>query len=199
MQSSRSKWTTSSRRRHLLRFQSNSTATLDGGTQKLENDLCHDSDLIAAKFCSKTIANKKRRLKPWRGLHLLYDSQYELQFSIQRSFEQSATEHNHLLCYWPIMHNSISKVCPNFQVYSSYFFEVDDLLHDHQAKNVRRENISQCNPVEQKMTICPRLQVLTSHFSEVDDQLDENWVKRAWRKNIWNPIYVECDVKVCHQ
>ena len=81
------------------------------------------------------------------------------------------------------MRNSISKVCPNFQVNSSYFSEVDDLLHDHQAKNVRRENISLCNPVEQRMTmtwfnwvveICPRLQVLTSHFSEVHDLLDEN-------------------------
>ena len=157
---------------------------------------------LQPNFAARTIANKKRRLKPWRGLHWLYDSQYELQFSIQRSFEQSATEHNHLLCYWPIMHNSISKVCPNFQVqvYSSYLSEVDDLLHEHQAKNVRRENISLYNPVEQRMTMtcfnwvvetcrsCPRLRVLISHFSEVDDLLDENWVKRARRKNYWTPI-----------
>ena len=40
----------------------------------------------------------------------------ELQFSIQRFFEQSASENNHLLCYLPTIHNLIKKICPNFQV-----------------------------------------------------------------------------------
>ena len=54
--------------------------------------------------------------------------QDELRFSIWRFFEQSAFVTNHLLCYWPTTHNSISKVCPTFQVLSSHFFEINELL-----------------------------------------------------------------------
>ena len=36
----------------------------------------------------------------------------ELRFSILRLLEQYATENNHLLCYWSIIHNLISKICP---------------------------------------------------------------------------------------
>ena len=35
----------------LLRFQSNSTATSDGGVQKLGNDVRRDSESIATKVC----------------------------------------------------------------------------------------------------------------------------------------------------
>ena len=37
----------------LLRFESNSTATSDGGTQKLGNNVWHDSFSIATKVCSQ--------------------------------------------------------------------------------------------------------------------------------------------------
>ena len=40
----------------------------------------------------------------------------KLWFSIWRFFEQSAFVNNHLLCHWPIIHNSISKICPKLQV-----------------------------------------------------------------------------------
>ena len=66
----------------------------------------------------------------------------KLRFSIWRFFEQSAFVNIHLLCYWPTIHNSISKSCPKFQVISSHFFEVDELLDEHWAKIVRSENIS---------------------------------------------------------
>ena len=49
---------------------------------------------------------------------------------------------NHLLCYWPTTHTSISKICPNFQVLSSPFSEVNELLDDHWGKIVLSENIS---------------------------------------------------------
>ena len=41
------------RKGRLLRFESNSTATSDGGAQKLGNDVWHDSDSIATKVCSQ--------------------------------------------------------------------------------------------------------------------------------------------------
>ena len=51
-QSSRSKSTTCPKKGRLLRFELNST-TLDGGAQKLENDVWHDSESIATKVCSQ--------------------------------------------------------------------------------------------------------------------------------------------------
>ena len=47
----------------------------------------------------------------------------------RRSFEQSVFVNNHLLCYWPTIHNLISKICSKFQVLRFHFFKVDD-LHD---------------------------------------------------------------------
>ena len=35
---------------------------------------------------------------------------------------------NHLLCYWPTIHNLILNICSKFQVLSSHFFEVYELL-----------------------------------------------------------------------
>ena len=37
----------------------------------------------------------------------------------------------HLLCYRETIHNLISKICPKFQVISSHFFKVDELLNEH--------------------------------------------------------------------
>ena len=48
------KWNaTCSRKGRLLRFESNSTATSNGGAQKLWNDVWHDSESIATKVCSQ--------------------------------------------------------------------------------------------------------------------------------------------------
>ena len=54
--------------------------------------------------------------------------QMELRFWILRFFELSDLVNNHLLCYRPTIHLAISKICPKFQVISSHFFEVDELL-----------------------------------------------------------------------
>ena len=61
----------------------------------------------------------------------------ELRFSIGRFFEQSAFVSNHQLRTWPNIHNSISKICPKFQVLSFNFSEVDELLDELGAKIVR--------------------------------------------------------------
>ena len=50
--------------------------------------------------------------------------QDELLFSIWRFFEQFVFVNNHLLYYWPIIHNSILKICPKFQVLSSHFLRM---------------------------------------------------------------------------
>ena len=63
-------------------------------------------------------------------------------FRFKDFFEQFAFVNNHLLCYWPTVHNLISMICPKFQVLSSHVFEVDELLDEHWAINVRDENIS---------------------------------------------------------
>ena len=62
--------------------------------------------------------------------------------SFNFQFEDSAFVNNHLLVYWLTIHNSILKICPKFQVVSSHFFEVDELLDEHWAKIVRSEIIS---------------------------------------------------------
>ena len=51
-------------------------------------------------------------------------------FSIWIFLEQCASVNNHLLCYWPTIHNSILKIWPKFQVLSFHFFEVDELLNE---------------------------------------------------------------------
>ena len=73
--------------------------------------------------------------------------QNKLQFSIWSFFEQSAFVNNYSLCYWPTIHNSISKICPKFQVLSSHFFKVDELcsnqqLNEYWVKIVQSESIS---------------------------------------------------------
>ena len=68
--------------------------------------------------------------------------QDELQFSIWILFGESAFVIIHLLCYWPTIHYLILKICPKYQVISSHFFKVNDLLNEHCAKIVQSENIS---------------------------------------------------------
>ena len=112
VQSSRSKSRTCLRKGRLLRFKMNSTATSAGGAKKLGNYVWHDS-------------NRLWRLQPnlsqiecdlWKQCS---DQRWQNQpqISIWRFFEQYAFVNNHLLCYWPTIHNSISKiwiVCPKF-------------------------------------------------------------------------------------
>ena len=52
-------------------------------------------------------------------------------------FEQSSCVNIHLLCYWPTIHNSISKICPQFQVISSHFFAIRGINQRFAFKNSR--------------------------------------------------------------
>ena len=104
--------------------------------KSFRNDVWHDSESIATKVWSQ-VGRK------WNSMQV-FDS--HVVTSTDRTsfvfFEQSAFVNNHLLCYWPTVHNSISKSCPKFQVLSSHFSKVDELLDEHWAKIVRSENIS---------------------------------------------------------
>ena len=70
--------------------------------------------------------------KPWN------DQQWqdEIQFLIWRLFEQFVFVNNHLIWYWPTIHNSILKMYPKYQVISSHFIEVNELLNEQWAKIV---------------------------------------------------------------
>ena len=77
--------------------------------------------------------------------------QTKLQFLIWRFSEQFFFVNNHLQCYWPTIHNSISKICPKFQLLGSNSLEVDEhheLLDEKWAKIVLTENISTSIHVE---------------------------------------------------
>ena len=102
--------------------------------------------------------------------------QDELRFSIWRFFEQSSFVNIHLLCYWPTIHNSISKICPKFQVISSHFFEVDELLNEHWAKIVWSEIFStpiyiKCNKMY-RSKVC--VQLFSYFVSGLDIQLEKS-------------------------
>ena len=97
VQSSRSELTTYLRKGRLLRFQLNSTATSDGGAQKLGNDpwqwLAWFWIDVSQSLQPDQSKNEWKEIvwKPYRGLHWLD----ELWFSALRFFQQSATEKNH--------------------------------------------------------------------------------------------------------
>ena len=171
MQSSKSKSKTCQRKDHLLRFKLNSTATSDGGAQ-LGNDVRRDSESIATKVWSQI----RRKWNAMFESHVVTTDQRwqdKLLFSIWRFFEQSSFVNIRLLCYWPTIHNSISKICPKFQVISSHFFEVDELLDEHWAKIVQSENIStpiyvECDKMYQ-WKVCGR-----DFVSGLDIQLEQS-------------------------
>ena len=121
MQSCRSESTTCPRKGLLLRFKSNSAATSDGSAQKLGIYVSRDSELITIKVCSQ-IARK------WNAM---FESHVVFRFFQQSAFVNIPHD---LLCYWPTIHNLILKICPNYQVISSHFFEVVELLDVHWAK-----------------------------------------------------------------
>ena len=173
VQSSRSKSTTCPRKGRMLKFESNSTATLDGSAQKLGNDVRRDSESIATKVCSQIGRKWNVMFETWKQCS---DQRWqdELRFSIWRFFEQSAFANFHLLCYWPTIHNSITKICPKFQVFSSHFFEVDELLDEQWAKIVQSEKIS--NPIYVECDEMYRSKVCVHEFSffvsGLDNQLE---------------------------
>ena len=79
---------------------------------------------LQPKFAVQSVANEMQRLKAieWPAL-TGRASILDLKFLAQFVFVNI-----HLLCYWSTIHNSISKICPKFQVLSSHFVKVDELL-----------------------------------------------------------------------
>ena len=198
------------RKGSLLRFQSNSTATLVGCAQKLGNNIWHDSELIATKDCSQicsyrfvsawssyialqicywsamfedhaeTCTNEVQCLKTMQrlaltGLASTFNSKI---FEQSAWIPSSATHKNHLLCQWPMIHNSISKICPKFQVLNSQFsqsvssqFAENKLLDEHWAEIVQRENFQLQSMSNAISFIYNRFSVL---LSGLDIQLEQS-------------------------
>ena len=93
---------------------SNQTAQRLQIAQKLGIVLCHASESISTKVCSQIGRKIKCNVwKPCRDEHWLGVD--ELRFSIERFFEQSATQNNHLPCYWPNINNSSRRSVLNFK------------------------------------------------------------------------------------
>ena len=93
VQSRRSQSTTCLRKGHLLRFPSYSTA----------NDLWYDSELIVTKVCSQ---NGCKRNTMFEGQLRRALTGQALIFNIKIVWA-ICYSNNHLLCYWPTIHNSI--------------------------------------------------------------------------------------------
>ena len=147
----------------------------------LGNDVKRDSESIATNVCSQ-IGRK------WNAMFASHVVTSVDRTSFYFLFEDflSAVVNNHLLCYWPIIQNSISKICPKFQVLSSHFFKVDELLNEQWAKIVLSENISspvyvECNKMHWSK-VCA--QEFWYFVSGLDVQLEQS-------KN-YNPVYRDC-------
>ena len=92
---------------------------------------------------------------------------------------------------WPTIHNSISKICRQFQVIGSHFFEVDELLDEHWAKIVQSENIStpiyvECDKMYLSKVCVEELSYFVSR-SGVDIQLEQSENDSPVRKEIGHP------------
>ena len=76
----------------------------------------HDSELISTKVCSQI----RRKWNVMFESHIVISlDRTSFNFLFEDFFKQSAFVNNHLLCYWPTIHNLILKICPKFQGHSS--------------------------------------------------------------------------------
>ena len=87
------------------------------------------------------------------------------------------------ICYLSVLltttHNSILKICPKYQVLSSHFSEVNELLNVHWAKIVLSENIStpinvQCKNIYQEMVCCQEFWYVVSGLDIQLEQFKNN-------------------------
>ena len=115
--------------------------------------------------------------KPCRDLHRLDKFQSSIQGGLNFKFSDNESD-------FPV-----------------HFSKVNDLLDQHQAKEVWRENVLLWSKEEQRMTlkwlgwvmhICLKFQVLIFSPSEVDDMLNEHWAKTVLKDNVSTSIYVIC-------
>ena len=113
LQSCRSKLATSLSLRKSVCSHSNQTA------QPLQMAKCKSLENISDMTqwfwinCNQSLWPKQWQMKRDIESHLKVYIDWT---SFNFCFEQSATENNYLLCYWPAIHNLILKVCTEFQV-----------------------------------------------------------------------------------
>ena len=114
--------------------------------------------------------------------------QDKLLFLIWRFFEQSSFVNIYLLSYWPTIHNLISKICRKFQVFSSHFFKVYELLDEQRAKIVQSENIStpiyvECHRMYQSKVCVQEFSYFVSGQAGLDIQLEKSeYYSPVWKK-----------------
>ena len=123
VQSSRSKSTSCPRKGRLLRFESNSTATSDGGAQKIGNDVWHDSESIKNKFCSK-IGCKWNVTCPRKGLLLRFQS------------NSTATSHGNTQKLWNDVRRDSESIAT--KVYSQIGRKCNAMFESHIVTSVDR-------------------------------------------------------------
>ena len=167
--------------------------------QKLGNNVRHDSDTIATKVCSQ-IGSK------WNVMsesNVVTSVDRQAWFSIWRFFAQSAFANIHLLCCQTTIHNLILKICPKFEVISSHFFEVNELLNKHWAKFCQvkifqlqsMSNAIRCTSIDQRFAFkiscisClvlifylnnPRTTVLYARKSVAGGEIRESYFSSIW-------------------
>ena len=103
----------------------------------LGNDLWHDSISIAIEFFCQNSHSQEERFRSHNETVRPVLTGRTLNFN-WKIFEQSASENNHLMCYWSTIHNLI---CPKLQVLSFHFSELEDQLDKRWAKHAWKENI----------------------------------------------------------
>ena len=140
------------------------------------NDFWHDYESLATKICS-LISSK------WK---LMFESHVKtcidwtsFDFFFSKIFEQSATENNHLQCYWsPVWTLPVVPLWCDLRLgHCSRRLVVIKLLQPHPYWPTIHNLI---------LKFCPEFQVLSSHFSKVDILLNEHWEKRVHIESISN-------------
>ena len=80
--------------------------------------------------------------------------------------------------------------CPNFQVFSSPFSKVDDLLSEHRAKNVQREKIFQLQSMSNAI-ICIDQRFANKHSSVSSPTSIFDFDQCKWKWNWWKSCKID--------
>ena len=145
MQRSRPRLTTCPWGGCLPRFWYQSTATADhrmAAHKSLETMLGMDYNPLQSKFAVRMVANENWCQKAVQRLAIAGRA---LTFGLKIFRAICLCKCRIIvdpLMYWPTSNNLLSKICPEFQVFSSHISELGDLLDENRAKNVRTQNIS---------------------------------------------------------
>ena len=138
---------------------------------KLETNPGHESELITINVCCQ-VANEMQCLKAntWPKYTCIEWTSFCFQFE---DFLAS--------CY---SKQQILKICPKFQLLSSHFSEVDELLYENSAGIMQKENISTTIYVQYRFavmqfgTCCLNLTINLSNPKKVNPQASKNYYVR---------------------